>query len=168
VCLGGIKLHQLDSGKTKVQQAINCFNRAVELNPDSKGQYQETYSNVSLQQIEKFRNYYLETKQHEKKAKRGRFWNAALMGAAIGYGNQRTNSSNSVFRGTAGVAGAAYAIDRMNKNSMQKQEAKNLLPFYQEIIKQLVEGVRSYCSDNLTVYQEFLNKTNQLNLAAFI
>lgn len=167
MCLGGIKFHQLDSGKSKVQGAILCFEKALEFDPDSKKQYQQSLAEMSLQQIEKLRDSYLDTKMQVKKAGRGLFWNALLTGAAIGYGSQRSSKGNNVFRGAAGVAGSAYALNRVGQHSSNKKELKNLLPFYQQTVKELVEGARLYCSDNLPLYRDFLEKLDQLKLPSF-
>ncbi len=168
IYIGGIKLGQLDSGKTSVNQALNCFLKASELLPELREKYQETYCDLSLQQIERFCNYYLETKQQRKKAKSNKIWSAVLMGLSVGYGNKRSDNNNNVFRGMTGAAGAAYSFQQMNKSSIQKTEAENRLSFLENTITQLIKGVDSFCSDNQGLYQRFVGRINdrikELNL----
>ncbi len=167
--IGMVKLYKLDSGETNVQQALNCFIKASKLSPSLKEQHQNTYCEISMQQIEKFRDYYLEIKQQAKKAKSSRRWNFVLMGLSAGIGNSTNkNNGNQTFRAIAGAGGAAYALQQANKNFERYKNAEQLLNFFNETIKQLVAGIKSYCSENQAVYQGFLDKMSQLNLSSFV
>jgi len=161
VYLGGIKLRQLESGKTNVQQALNCFAKATELSPESRGQYQIAYCDISLWQIKNFCNRYLETKKQASKAKSRAFGGLALGGLSLLLGNQSNKTTSKIL----GDAGAAYGGYRASKNFLQSKDAKQLLSFYNTGIAQLIEGVKIYCSDNAEVYQKFINGINQFSLS---
>ena len=160
IYLGGIKLGQLDTGETTVQQALNCFNKALEINPILKEDYQETYYELSIQQIEKFRNYYLNTKKQASKANRKAFGGLAFSGLSLLLGSQSKTTTNKIL----GDAGAVYGGYRANKNFQNNKDVKQLLPFYEMTIKQLAQGIKSYCSDNKNIYQNFLTKMSQFKL----
>ena len=161
IYIGGIKLSQLDSEKATVQQALNCFKKASEILPELREDHQETYCDLSIQQIEKFYNYYLLAKRESNKAT-GKMWgNVALGGLSLILGN---NAKNKTFGAVLGTAGAGVGAYHAGKNISQKRDAKQILSFYNETIKQLIGGVKSYCSDNREVYAEFLNKIHGLKL----
>ncbi len=162
IYIGAIKMGQLGTGKTTVQQALNCFIRASELEPSRKEEYQSTYCDLSLQQIEKFRNFYFVTKKQAKKAKSSKRWNAVLVGLSVGLGNQHSNNGNNAFRGTAGVAGAAYAINQISKKSTQYQEAGDFLLFVDKTMRQLIAGANSFCSNNQSLYKSFSESLSQI------
>ena len=86
------------------------------------------------------------------------------MGLAIGLGSQKAKSNN-VFRGVAGVAGAGYAANRMAKNTMASRSAKEVLPIIEETMRQVVAGVRLFCSENHELYQPFLEKINNFGFS---
>lgn len=161
VYIGGIKLGQLDSGGSTVQQALNCFIKASQINPASKEMYQSIFCDISTKQIEKFYNQYLLTKKQAGKASRRSWGGLALGGLSLLFANQSQSTGNKVLGG----AGVIYGAYRSNKNFSNSRDIKQLLPFYITTIKQLVAGVESFCSDNKNVYQDFLNKTNRLKLA---
>jgi len=161
VYLGVIKFGKLDSGETNVQQALNCFIKAAEIDPASQAEYQQTYQDLSVGQIEVFYSEYLEAKKHAGKAKGRAFGSVALGGLSLLLGNRSNKTSNQIL----GDAGAAYGAYRASQNFSQSNEIKQLLPFYEETIKQLIDGVRVYCSDNLTIYGRFLTRMGELNLS---
>ena len=161
VYIGGIKLKQLELGKTNVQQALNCFIKASQLSPESKGQNQVIYCDVSLWQIKNFCGRYLEAKKQAGKAKGRAFGGLALGGLAMLLGNQSNKTTNKIL----GDAGAIYGGYRASKNFSQSKDAKQLLSFYNNTIAQLIEGVKIYCSDNNDVYQKFINGVNQFSLS---
>jgi len=161
VYIGGIKLKQLESGKTNVQQALNCFIKASELSPESKAQNQTIYCDVSLWQIKNLCNRYLETKKQVGKAKGRAFGGLALGGLSLLLGNQSNKTTSKIL----GDAGAIYGGYQASKNFSQSKDAKQLLSFYNNTIAQLIEGVKIYCSDNNDVYQKFINGVNQFSLA---
>ena len=90
-----------------------------------------------------------------KKEKSGKFWNTAFVGLSVGLGNQRSNTGNNAFRGAAGVAGAAYGINKMGQHSQNLKEAENIKLFIEDIISQLIAGVKIFCSDYELVYKPF-------------
>jgi len=162
--IGAIKLGQVNTGNTTVNQALKCFHRAFVLNPSSKSEYQKSYISLSLGQLETLRDNWIETKKHGKEASHARLWNGALMGISIGLGSQKTKGNN-VFRGVAGVAGAGYAANRMAKNTMTSRSTKEALPIIEETMRQVVAGVRLFCSDNHELYQPFLEKINSFGFS---
>jgi hypothetical protein len=165
IAIGNIKLNQLETGKTSVQQALKCFVKASDLLSGEKPYYQSLYCESSLRQIEKLLNYYSDIRQKAKKAKSSKKWNLLGMALSIGLGNQNSNSGNNAFRGTAGVAGAAYSLNQLKNNSMQAKEAEKLLSILDATIKQVIDGVKYFCSDNQNVYQEFLKQIERIGSA---
>lgn len=155
IYLGEIKLLELENGTGTVKQSLNCFTKASELLPGAKTLYQVMYSSLSRQLIAKFLNLYLETIVETKKAKSGKFWNAALMGLSVGLGNQRSKTGNSAFRGAAGVAGAAYGLNKIGQHSQNLKEAENIKLFLESTISQLIAGVKIFCSDYEPAYKSF-------------
>jgi hypothetical protein len=153
--LGKLKLLQLESGTGSVKQALNCFAKASEKLPAAKIVYQGMYASLSRQLIAKFLNLYLETIAETKKAKSGRFWNAALVGLSVGLGNQRSKNGNNAFRGAAGVAGAAYGLNKINRHSQNLQESEAVKVFLENTISQLIAGVKIFCSDYEPAYKDF-------------
>ncbi len=163
--IGAIKFGQLNTGGATVQQALNCFSRATGLNPSGKSEYQEAYIKLSLGQLEALKEDWYETKKHGKKAARSRLWNAAALGVAVGLGNQKTKTGNNIFRGTAGVAGAAYTLNRIQKHSQETKSAKEGLAIIEETMRQVLRGVREFCSDNILLYGPFLEKANNFGFS---
>ncbi len=161
VYIGGIKLGQLDSGESTVQQALNCFVKASQINPTSKEMYQSIFCDIATKQIEKFYNQYFLTKKQAGKASRRGWGSLALGGLSLLFANQSQTLGNKMLGGAGGIYGAY----RANKNFSNSSNAKQLLSFYITTIKQLVAGVGSFCSDSKNIYQDFLNKTNRLKLA---
>ncbi len=166
IALGGNKFARLGSDEVTVQQALNCFTKASELNPSSRTEYQTTFRDFSLQSLEAFCQVYAAVKQEAKKAKSGRRWNLALAGLSAVLGNRpvNRNNGNPTFRAMAGVGGAAYGLHKAGQHFDEFKEAEGLLNFLEETIKELILGVHSFCLENREVYQEFLVKVNQLGL----
>jgi len=160
--LGELKLLQLENGTGTVKQALNCFTKASELLPGAKTLYQVKYASLSRQTIAKFLNLYLETVASAKKEKRGRFWSAAIIGLSIGLGNQRSKTGNNVFRGAAGVAGAAHGLNKMGQHSQNLKEVESVRLFLENIIPQLIAGVKMFCSNYEPVYKSFSEYTERI------
>jgi hypothetical protein len=155
VYLGKLKLLQLENGTGSVKQALNCFTKASEKLPVAKNVYQVMYSALSRQLIARFINLHTETVAEMKEAKSGRFWNAALVGLSAGLGNQRSKTGNNTFRGAAGVAGAAYGLNKIGQHSQNLKGAANTKLLLENTISQLVAGVKIFCSDYELVYKPF-------------
>lgn len=160
VHLGKLKLLQLESGTGSVKQALDCFTKASQSStfkslPQAKAILQEMYSSLSRQLIARFVNLHNETIAEMKKEKSGRFWNTALVGLSAGIGNQRSKTGNSAFRGAAGVAGAAYGINKIGQHSQNLKEAENIKLFLEDTISQLIAGVTIFCSDYELGYKPF-------------
>jgi hypothetical protein len=153
--LGRLKLLQLENGTGTVKQALNCFTKASEKLPGAKPVYQVMYSSLSRQLIARFLNLYLETIAETKKAKSGRFWNVALVGLSVGLGNQRSKTGNNAFRGAAGVAGAAYGLNKINQHSQNLAASEDVKNFLENTISQLIAGVEVFCSDYEPAYKDF-------------
>ncbi len=153
--LGKLKLLELENGAGTVKQALDCFTKASEKLPAAKTVYQVMYVSLSRQLIARFINLYLETIAETKKAKSGRFWNAALVGLSVGLGNQRSKTGNNAFRGAAGVAGAAYGLNKIGQHSQNLQETERIKVFLENTISQLIAGVKIFCSDYEPAYKSF-------------
>ena len=153
--LGKLKLLQLENGTGTVKQALDCFIKASEKLPGAKIVYQSMYASLSRQLIARFVNLYLETIAETKKAKSGRFWNAALVGLSVGLGNQRSKTGNNAFRGAAGVAGAAYGLNKIGQHSQNIAASKDIGVFLESTISQLAAGTQIFCSDYEPVYKPF-------------
>jgi hypothetical protein len=69
-------------------------------------------------------------------------------------GNQRSKTGNNAFRGAAGVAGAAYGLNKINQYSKSLEESEDVIEFLQDTVAQLITGVVDFCSDS-TAYQSF-------------
>ena len=155
IYLGKLKLIELENGTGTVKQALNCFTKASEKLPAAKTVYQVMYVALSRQLIARFINLYLQTIAETKKAKSGRFWNAALVGLSVGLGNQRSKTGNNAFRGVAGVAGAAYGLNKINQHSQNIEASEDVKAFLGSTISQLAAGVQIFCSDYEPVYKPF-------------
>jgi hypothetical protein len=155
IYLGKLKLLQLENGTGSVKQALNCFTKASEKLPAAKTLYQVMYLSLSRQLIAKFLNLYLEMIAETKKQKSGRFWNAALVGLSVGLGNQRSKTGNNAFRGAAGVAGAAYGLNKIGQHSQNLKEVEEEKLLIESTISQLIAGVTIFCSDCEPAYQSF-------------
>ncbi len=155
VYLGKLKLLELENGTGTVKQALNCFTKASEKLPAAKIVYQAMYAALSRQLIARFVNLYLETIAETKKAKRGRLWNAALVGLSVGMGNKRSNANNNVFRGAAGVAGVMYGLKKIGQHSQNLQDTQQMRLLLENTISQLITGVKTFCSDYESVYKPF-------------
>jgi len=153
--LGKLKLLQLEDGTGSVKQALNCFTKASEKLPVAKNVYQVMYVALSRQLIARFLNLYSETIAETKKAKSGRFWNAALVGLSVGLGNQNTKTGNNTFRGAAGVAGAAYGLNKIGQHSQSLKETEDIKLSIENTISQLIAGVKIFCSDYEPAYKPF-------------
>ena len=165
IYLGSVKFLQINSEKTTVKQVLNCYLKARELNPSGYKDFQKSYYNYSLGLIEYFCNKYSETKKEINKANSKMWGNAALGGLSLLVGN---NTKNRTFGAIAGSVGAGVAGYHTSKNITQKRDAKQLLSFYSENIKQLIDGVKFYCSDGEEIYPLFKNKIELLGLSAYL
>jgi hypothetical protein len=166
--LGKLKLLQLENGTGTVKQALDCFTKASEKLPGAKIVYQSMYASLSRQLIARFINLYLETIAEAEKAKSGRFWNAALVGLSVGLGNQRSKTGNNAFRGAAGVAGAAYGINKIGQHSQDLAATKEIKTFLENTITQLIAGVEIFCADYEPAYKEvseFIERITTTNKA---
>jgi hypothetical protein len=155
VYLGKLKLLGLENGTGSVKQALNCFTKASEKLPTAKNVLQVMYLALSRQLIARFFNLYLETAAEAKKAKSSKFWNAALVGLSVGLGNQRSQTGNNTFRGVAGVAGAAYGLNKIGQHSQSLKETEDIKLYLGNMISQLISGVRIFCSDYELAYKPF-------------
>jgi hypothetical protein len=135
--------------------SADCFTKASKSLPQAKSVLQVMYSSLSRQLIARFVNLHMETITEMKKEKSGRFWNTALMGLSAGIGNQRSKTGNNAFRAAAGVAGAAYGINKMGQHSQNLKEAENVKLFIEDTISQLIAGVKIFCSDYELAYKPF-------------
>jgi hypothetical protein len=162
IYLGLTKFAQLRTGVTNINQILDCFERGTELSLASKKQYQKIYYEVSFEQIQNFSNWLLDIKNKSKKAKSGRFWNTVLLGVAAGYGSHKSDKSNNVFTGVTGVAGSAYALNKMGIHSDEIKNLGDIEDFIMDIIRQLVIGIKSYCGDNQEIWQSFVEKVKQI------
>jgi curved DNA-binding protein CbpA len=167
VYLGGIKLEYMLSGKSNASQALNCFQKAVQINPSEKTNYQRVFYNASIKLIQQMLNDYLEIQKMAKKAGHRALGGLALGGLSLLLGSQARRKNNT-FGAMAGAAGGAYGGYRSLANHQQSKNAQQQLVFYNTAIKQLMGAVKSYCSDNQTVYQDYLNKIKQLGLSGWL
>lgn len=165
IYLGLTKFAQLRTGATNVNQILDCFKRGTELSLASKKQYQKIYYEVSFEQIQNFSNWFLDIKNKSKKAKDSKFWNTVLLGAAISYGSHKSDKSNNVFAGVAGVAGSAYALNKMGAHSDEIKNLGDMEDFILNNIRQIAIGVKSYCGDNQEIWQSFVEKVEKIILS---
>lgn len=153
--LGAIKFIQINSGDATVQQALNCFTRASNLDLLSKELFQETYCHASLKSIQQYCLWYLQTKKEIGASTRKMWGNVALAGISLLVGNNTKNKTLGAIAGAGGAAAGAYGA---NRNRMQRMDAKQRLAFHEGTIRNLVAGVNQFCEDNQPLRIEFSKK----------
>lgn len=163
VAIGNLKFQQLETGETTVQQALNCFSRAVLAAPNERNFFENTYCELSILLIDKFHTFYTNVQKKIKEEKTGKFWNIVLTGAAIGFGVSRSNNTNNVFKGVAGTAGAVYGLHKVGEHSRGLKDVETAKAFLENTIKDLIRGVKNFCADNPSVYKKFTDHLDQLS-----
>ncbi len=161
VYLGALKIIDLESGATTVQQALGCFEKADQLSPERVNEHQALYSDFVFPMIKYFGSKYSESRSGERSAKRKTFGNLALGGLSLLLGSQ-AKKSNGKLLGVAGGILGAYSADQ---NRQKAGEMVKLTEFYKDIIRQLVLSATSYCRNNREVYLNFQSKINELREA---
>jgi len=158
VYLGALKVLNLESGETTVQQAVECFSRADSLLPERVNQHQALYSEFTLPMIKYFCNKYEDVKSQSSSAKRKTFGSIAFSGLSLLLGSQAKKSGSKLLGAVGGVYGAYSA----QQNRQEAGDMQQLVEFYKKIIVQLVASVTMYCHENKNVYLEFQNKIKEL------
>ena len=158
--LGIIKLDRFGDGKTTIRQAIDCFKKAVEAAPTLKSDIQEKYCEKSIERIDAFHQFYENAVAERGNAKNRAWTSLALAGLGLAVSNHGKKTGTKILGGTSTVYGTVSA----GTNFSRVKDIKKLMEIYENHIKELAEGVRSFCSDNVRVYQSFIDGMNQRGL----
>jgi hypothetical protein len=61
--LGILRLNQVETGKFTAQQALDCFNKSVNLASNTRQDLQMTFSTIALKKAELYYTIYLQNKK---------------------------------------------------------------------------------------------------------
>lgn len=157
--LGILRLNQVETGKFSAQQALECFNKAVGLDPNSKQELQNTFSAIALKKAEFYYAIYLQNQNTVNKSWLKMFGNAlvVIISALIGA------NSKSRFGSIAGAGGAAAGGIGIGKNLSTRSQAKQMIALCNTYLNDLAICIEQFCSSDNQSYRHFIDGVYSLN-----
>ncbi len=149
--LGTVKFSRLISGQVGVEQVLDCFKRAAEINLTGREEYQRNFCELAAGYIQAIRQQDADAERKIHALNRGAFAGAILGGIALGLGGRsRKNTGRAL-----GSAGATLGGYKVAKNLSDKSSLKHARQHYANLAHALTSAVKVFCEGNPGVYKVF-------------
>lgn len=157
--LGILRLNQVETGKFSAQQALECFNKSVELAPNAKQELQMAFSAIALKKAALFYSVYSENRKVIARSWFKMFFNAivVLISAVAGA------NSKSRFGSLAGAGGAAAGGIGIGRNISTRSQAKQMIALCNSYLNDLALSLEQFCSSNDQAYRHFIDGVTMIN-----
>jgi len=154
--LGILRLNQLETGKFTAKQALDCFDKSLELAPSHRQELQQAYSSIALSKAKFYYTHYL-----QNKTKRYLSWLkiignvfVILLSAIIGA------ESKGRFGALAGAGGAALGGIGIGKNISSGSQARQVAALCEGYLQDLAVCIEQFCSSDDQSYRYFIDGLN--------
>jgi tetratricopeptide (TPR) repeat protein len=151
--LGILRLNQVETGKFTAQQALECFDKCVNLAPNSRQELQMTFSSIALSKAQLYYSVYFDNRKKLRLSWLKMFGNAlvVIISAILG-----ANSKNR-FGSIAGAGGAAAGGVGIGRNLSTRSQSKQMMALCSNYLNDLTVCIEQFCSSDNQSYRHFID-----------